>query len=43
MAGVGTLVVIVGVLTIWAGQGAVGLGLAAIGACLVYGALRSRP
>jgi len=43
VAGVGTLMVVAGALTIWMGQGAPGLGLAAIGACLVWGALRSRP
>lgn len=42
-AGVGVLVLIAGLVTLWGGGGALGLGLVAIGAVVVLGALRSRP
>lgn len=43
VAGLGVLVVAAGLLSLWMGYGASALGVCVIGACLVWGALRSRP
>ena len=43
VAAVGTLVLAGGLLGVYMGQGAPAVGVAAIGGCLVLGALRSRP
>ena len=43
VAGVGTCMVGLGALGVYMGYGATAFGLAAIGACLVWAALRSRP
>jgi hypothetical protein len=43
VAGVGSLVIVLGAIGIWMGYGSTALGLAIVGGCLVWAALRSRP
>ncbi len=43
MAAVGTLTIMGGLVTLWMGHGVHGLGVVAVGGCLVWGSLRSRP
>lgn len=43
VAAVGTFTIVAGVISIWMGFGTAGWGVAAIGGCLVWGSLRSRP
>jgi hypothetical protein len=43
VAGLGACTIALGAIGIWMGYGATALGLAVIGGCLAWGALRSRP